>query len=138
MSKAKMQPIAYTMTPDANVVGLSVRTMKATGVSSYVFYGRVKGSKQKRSVTIGRTDNWKLKAARERARELAVDYNKGIDPAPMLWQPQKPRQPKRRVSRANATPTLCGPSGTLISRRTKTVGASVTCTITKRWRTRAG
>jgi integrase len=77
MSKAK-KPIAYTMKPDKTVTGLSVRTMKATGVSSYVFDGRVAGVK--RRWTIGRVDNWKLKAAQVEARRLATDYDKGIDP----------------------------------------------------------
>jgi integrase len=78
MSKAKQQPIAYEMKWDGKVIGLAVRTMKATGVSSYVFERRVKGVS--RRVTIGRVKDWRLKAARDRALELAVEYNKGIDP----------------------------------------------------------
>jgi hypothetical protein len=82
MSNAKKPVIAYTMTADTAVTGLSVRTMKATGVSSYVFDGRVNGVK--RRFTIGRTDKskggWTLKAARIEARRLATDYDKGIDP----------------------------------------------------------
>lgn len=69
--------LAYTLAKDSKVTGLFVRTT-AAGVSSYVFDRRVNG--QSRRVTIGRVGEWKLKAARQRALELAVEFSKGLDP----------------------------------------------------------
>ena len=75
MRKAKL---LYTLKPDAKITGLYVRTTTAGGVRSYVFDRRVNGVS--RRVTIGRVGEWKLKAARDRALELAVSYSKGLDP----------------------------------------------------------
>jgi integrase len=77
----KKKPPAYTLVKDAKVTGLFVRTT-AAGVAAYVFDRRVKGKGKRRSrrVTIGRVKDWKLKAVRERARELAVSFDKGLDP----------------------------------------------------------
>ncbi|MGO9994130.1 MAG: tyrosine-type recombinase/integrase [Steroidobacteraceae bacterium] len=77
MTKAKKPPL-YTLEKDAKVTGLYVRTTTAGGVRSYVFDGRVNG--ESRRVTIGRVQNWKLKAARIEARRLATDYDQGVDP----------------------------------------------------------
>lgn len=76
----KRSTLAYTLAKDSGrgkVTGLFVRTT-AAGVRSYVFDRRVNG--ESRRVTIGRVGEWKLKAARARALELAVEFSKGIDP----------------------------------------------------------
>lgn len=72
------KPPLYTLKKDSKITGLFVRTT-AAGVRAYVFDRRLKNGESRR-VTIGRVGEWKLKAARERAQELAVEFSKGIDP----------------------------------------------------------
>lgn len=67
----------YALHWDAKQAGLGVR-VTANGARSYVFEKRLHGKTLR--VTIGKTDDWKLGAARERARELAVLVDKGRDP----------------------------------------------------------
>lgn len=67
------------VTYDSEVRGLGVR-VTAAGARAYVFNYRVKGAGTERRITIGDASDWKLKAARDKARELRRRVDDGEDP----------------------------------------------------------
>lgn len=67
------------VTYDQDVRGLGVRVTSA-GVRAFVFNYRVKASGTERRITIGDASDWKLKAARDKARELRRRVDDGEDP----------------------------------------------------------
>src|SRR5208282_6885841 len=69
--------VGYTLKWDRKVIGLALRTTKA-GVRSWIFERRLHG--QTVRITIGRADDWKRKAVQIKARQLATDFDNGIDP----------------------------------------------------------
>lgn len=71
------QPNEPDLVWDSEVLGLAVRLYKS-GQKSFVFDYR-HGGRQHRPV-IGKCSAWSLEAARQHARSLRVDLDKGIDP----------------------------------------------------------
>lgn len=63
---------------DADVPGLGVRATRG-GAKAFVLQHRLNGRTHR--ITIGSTDAWSLADARERARELRVQFDTGINPA---------------------------------------------------------
>ena len=71
------QPDQPDIVWDSEVSGLGVRLYKS-GTKSFVFDYRLRG-RQHRHV-LGKVGAWSLDAARQHARTLRVDVDKGIDP----------------------------------------------------------
>jgi integrase len=64
---------------DADVAGLAVRVTTA-GARSFVLRYRVRGSGRERTYTIGSTGNWRVTAARAKAKRLRSLIDEGGDP----------------------------------------------------------
>lgn len=85
---------------DAKAPGLAVRAT-ATGSKSYVLETKIH-SKSAR-ITIGSTETWGLNDARERARELRVLVDKGIDPRELARVQRAEREAARALKTAQKT-----------------------------------
>src|SRR5262245_64694368 len=64
---------------DDKITGFGVR-LTARGARSYVFRYRVRSSGRDRTFTIGDTETWGTKGARDEARRLKLIVDQGGDP----------------------------------------------------------
>src|SRR5690349_13075308 len=65
--------------PDAHLRGLCLR-VQSSGAKSWVVVRRVKGSGRQRLITIGSYPAFDLAGARDAARDIVRDLERGIDP----------------------------------------------------------
>ena len=105
----------------------------ANGARSYVFERRLHGRTVR--VTIGSVEDWKLGAARSRARELAVTVDKGCDPRLEAAAARAQAEARRVEVQRGALSVSAAWRPT--SRTARPRGASVILPTTGRLRTRA-
>ena len=86
-SAGKIEGYSFTGGPEKNetlyfdnkVPGLGLRVTPA-GKKSFIFQGRVRGSRQAIRIAIGDRRTWSLSAAQKEATRLKVMFDQGIDP----------------------------------------------------------